>query len=383
MPAAAIVICRTRTARPKSGWAILLASGLLLNGQGAEPTSALPAVGFWDTSCNLRAGMGYRDNVLYSAVQPEASSFVLTGIDFMTFHLGADGSQLIFLVSGDDKIFLNENVVPKEQYAFVQTSYKKEFLPRWTFKSTVGYVYQDQVFDASESQDLRMNVHAQGHRLNAAQLVRYDLPRDWHAEASVEGVRQWLASPLDSYWELTPEFTLGWDPNSKTDLSLNYRFTHRPYDHRVAADTDGTPREGTKLAYAQHDWFARWRQSWGSGSRWSSTWRAGLVMSLDNGGGYYDYDRLYGGLQLTYKLKRWALIGGARCDYYDYPYQAISEDDPRLRQKTLVVLNARSELKLGKRWMWFVEYEFEQSFAPADYDQYAVNTVSSGMDFEF
>ncbi len=71
------------------------------------------------------------------------------------------------------------------------------------------------------------------------------------------------------------------------------------------------------------------------------------MTNRDNGGGYYDYDRLKFREQVHWKNENWTISGTARATWYDY----ITQTDPSsldYRTRSNIALELRAERLLGK-----------------------------------
>ena len=56
----------------------------------------------WDKDITLRAGIGYKDNVLSSPSAPQGSGFFTSGLDLAIFRLPLNGVGFDLTVTGDD-----------------------------------------------------------------------------------------------------------------------------------------------------------------------------------------------------------------------------------------------------------------------------------------
>ena len=103
----------------------------------------------------------------------------------------------------------------------------------------------------------------------------------------------------------------------------------------------------------------------------------------DNGAGYYNYDKFQLSEQIRYQGGWGEVTLQARLGYYDYSVQTIAAADARRRNKTNVIINFRGEKKLTRWLKWYIDLEYERSLGNVSWDNYLVNTASSGLSVEF
>src|SRR5262245_50126532 len=81
----------------------------------------------WSKSFDVRLGMGYKDNVDLSSVNPQGRAFVGIGGEAFLLRLAADGTQFYFFLSGEDMEYLNREPVDSERTLIAVAQWKKEF----------------------------------------------------------------------------------------------------------------------------------------------------------------------------------------------------------------------------------------------------------------
>jgi hypothetical protein len=140
---------------------------------------------------------------------------------------------------------------------------------------------------------------------------------------------------------------------------------------------------GRQLVFYQHEIMSSWRQYWAAGKRWRTTTRLSLQRNDDNGGGYYAFWRPSFTEQLRYQAPSWEIRAEARVSYYMYDHQRVDGEGSPIRHKTYLRLNLRAEKSLFKSFKLFAQYEHERALSNLDLDEYHVNTVSAGIDWEF
>src|SRR5262245_23607132 len=104
---------------PKAIWNRMMAAtiigmtGLNAQGQSLEDLSFLLPT--WDRVFTIHAGGGYKDNVTLAHTEPQSSTFFNSGLEAIVTRLPKDGTQVSFLLSADDRRYLESISVDKEQ----------------------------------------------------------------------------------------------------------------------------------------------------------------------------------------------------------------------------------------------------------------------------
>lgn len=340
---------------------------------------AMPSV--WTTGGSLRAGGGYRDNVLLSSLNPVAAGFATAGGDFMLNRLPTDGTEVSVFVTGDYTHFVDEPAADPEALLLAQGEVKRDLGRAWTAGLRGQYVFINQVFDVSATEADLTTVTARGHLISAMPSLVRELGRGWTATVTVDGSRQIFDAPLDKYWEAIPAGTMVREFGRWAEAALTYRYDRRWYDDRPPLDGAGESLPG-KLQFESHEVEFRPRFFLDAGRRWSTQLRLGVLVNRDNGGGYFDYLRYSAAVQLKYRTADWALRAEVRWRGYDYDVQRASETDPELRSKTDFGFTLRGERRLARKWTVFAQYERESSNDTLPRSEYEANTLLAGLERE-
>lgn len=347
------------------------------------PELELPDLPLWDYTVNLRAGAGYKDNLLLNRAATESSYLLSTALETMILRLPLDGRQLTCFVSAEDVRYPDGNEVKKEQLLLALAQGKLEFSPTLAGGLAAQYIYQDQVLDVSATETNTEPLQLRGHQLTLRPSARWKLPHQGWFEAEFLGQRQLFDETVDDYWESGPRLTLGRDYGRRSSVSLAYSFAWRLYDTRTPLQLDGMPIPDEDLEFRRHDVELALRHNWDARRHWRTVTRLNVQFNQDNGPGYFDYGLYRFTQQLRYVAADWDLKVQARVSYYDYAQQPISSTDPTVREKTLVAAGFRGERKLTKHLKLFADYQYEQSFSNLTTDEYRVQTVMAGIDWEF
>jgi hypothetical protein len=224
-------------------------------------------------------------------------------------------------------------------------------------------------------------VRAEGHNLAFKPTLERTLSTNWSLGLQVETSRQWIARPLDSFWDAGPQLTLSRRLPNEGQAGLAYRFRERWFDERPARQRDGTPLNET-LDFAQHELEVFWKQRWGSEGRWRMNLRGGILGSADNGGGFYDYTRYHVDAGLRYVGSKWEISTEARLRWYFYPIQPANFVGGPSRHRSDLNLTARGEWTLRKGVRVFAEYLLEVSDENGLAADYSAQSISAGISLE-
>jgi hypothetical protein len=106
------------------------------------------------------------------------------------------------------------------------------------------------------------------------------------------------------------------------------------------------------------------------------------LLSDDNGPGFFDYYRYQVSQQVRYVDDRWDFKASARASHYDFVNQPATLSDDSSREKTLLTFTLRGDRKLLKKLKIFAEFEHERSLSNRPSEEYRVNRIVGGIDFE-
>lgn len=368
-------------------WASIIFSGAAAASIQAQDSSTnSPAAEFpspWTPLFELRAAGGFKDNLLLSPGNRISSAFIGTGADVVLSRLPVDGRLLNFLISADDRRYLDDGPVESEDFVLGLAQAKADLSPAWQIGLDGRYVFQDEVVDVSIFETNRQSLLVRSHSLAAMPNLRWNGPSGVWTELSATVLRSWYSAPLDDLWEGGGKLTVGVEMENRSSVQLDYSHNHRSYDSREKTALDGSPIAGTTLALLQNDLALLWKQNWDDARRWRTSLRVGMQINRDNGPGYYDHQRYSVTPQLRYVEDSWELELQLRYAHYDFTHQPAVGDSGDKRVRDLASARVRGERKLWKELTGFVEYEHEQSISNRPLDEYHVNTVSAGTVWEF
>ena len=347
---------------------------------GAAPPFKISA---WTVTTAVRTGGGYKDNVLLGTYLPQPSAFASAGLDLFVMRLPWDGTEVSFMLTGDDRHYFSVSAANEEATVLAEAQIRHTYASGWVLGASAQYFFINQVFDTSASEAEVGVVLARGESVGLRPTLSRSLGQSTWLDLEIPGTRQWLDQPLDSYWEVGPRLRLRHEYKAGAEVYASYAANERPYDTREQASPSGIALPGTHLQFGWQQLETGWKHYWDRSRQWRSVTRGGFEVNQDNGTGYYDYRKYFVSEQLRFRSGHWELQAQGGVNYYRYPLQAVSIVDPTTREKTLVNASARVACSVARRLKVVAEYEYEQSLSNEKSDAYRVTTAQAGLEWEF
>jgi hypothetical protein len=337
----------------------------------------------WNLSGDLRGGFGCRDNVLLSHTNAQGSAFWMSGAEMMVFRLPTRGWQFSFFAEASDTRYFNSPSADNEQLALAVAQLSKDFGNGWKSALGLNYLFQNQVFDYSDAYTNQSSIgQIVGHTFTPRWALRKTLGAIW-VEGELSGTRQWLATPLDSYWQFGPRAAAGYGWGRGSELALSYQYTRLDYDSREQVNRAGAAITNTALALNTHITELSLTQFWDQKRHWQTITTAGFETSLDNGSSFYNYDCYHLSERVRYRDAKWEVAARGRLNHHEYSTQTVSATDTALRRKTMINLTLRVERKLAKHLKAHASYDWDRSISNLEFDDYQANVVMGGLALTF
>ncbi len=345
------------------------------------------SVSGWDEVFSLRTGAGYKDNVALSSFHPEASPYLLTGLDASAYRIMDNGSQLFFMLSGDDTRYFSSPGFDHEDLWQGVARWKTSFGSGWKPQMTLQYTYQDMVLDAGTAVGnggafSSAPTRAQGHLFRFAPELRRDLGSNYWAAVEFMAGRRMYAAPFHSYWEFGPRLSVGVkSENFPSELILGYGVSQVLYDSENLFDRQGNRVPGTVAQVWANIVDLQLKQYLDHARHWSLSTKLRYEHDTDNGSGFLDYSSYGLAEELTFKAKGWTLRAQGLYYFYDFPFEPTVNSSSRYLHSLTAIF--RCEKMLGKHWKIFAEYQKDLSYSNDATDQYQANNVNAGIELEF
>jgi len=362
-------------------------SGIALRAQTEEEVSALLAEALrlpdWETIFTATTGVGYKNNVFLSAVDPESSPFVSAAGEIFILRMAPTGPRVTVFGNADARYYWADDVKHEEVTSFNQASIEGALTDSLEGSIAASYFYQDQVLDVSITETNRQATPVLGHTLGIEPGLRQEVSGNNWIAFTAPMTRQWLAAPLDNYWEAGGTFTFGHGYGRDSWVKLGYEPRWRAYDTDEALTSSGNPIPGTQREAFRQDLKLAWRHHWDEFKRWRTVCTLGARQHIENGGGYSDFLRGLASAQLQYRAGKWEIAAEGRLAYYDYRNQTVSATSSELRRRTEGSVLLELERRLSDRLVWRVHYEYDTVQSNDDLETYDVSTFGTTISVEF
>jgi len=334
----------------------------------------------------LRTGAGYKDNVTLSHFNPQASPFFRTGLDadWLKEFFDTD-AHLMLLLSGDDWVYWNRPSTRHEDLWTAAADYKKNFEADLSFSTLAFYGFENQVLDLSAEENLAAApAKVIGHTIAIRPAGRWNFETNFWTQLKLDATRQFFSRPADSYTRVGPEFSVGGDYGKRSGWSVGYEPSWQRYDHGRATDSTGIiPSDTTRIDFRQRLELND-THNWDDHGRLQNISQLFAEYDIDNGGGFFDYYRYGGALELDYDDDaRWELSARADASRFQFLHQTISLADATRWYIADITVDLAARRKLTHWLKAFVEYEYERSLSNRPQEDYQANTVSGGLEWIF
>jgi hypothetical protein len=368
--------------REKATIVPLMAAAIVVCTHAGEESDELK-LSLWDRSINLRGALGYKDNLLLSDLQREGSAFWLSGVDFSLLRAGLDeGPSITLFASAEDRRYFSSNEIEKEQLVLSQAKINQQVSDNWSVGAIAQYLYADQVFDASATEQLLETLPVKSHNVQVGPILTRTFPWNSELELKLTGERQLFNEPLDDYWEMGTQLMFTKKYGNRSSASLSYTYDHRLYDTRNALELNRQPIPETKLRFDQHEFEFTLNHSWDEERHWRSRVRALFEINQDNGVGFYDYYRYRIINRFGYYGKDWQATLEGKILHYNYQKQPVL-GTTRVRQVWEYIGAVHVEKIIWRNLKLFADAEFETVHSNYELEEYKVKTVLAGVDWEF
>lgn len=345
----------------------------------AEQTNA-PPIAVWDYTAEVSTALGYKDNVLYSNIASENSGFILSSFDTSLMRLSETKAYLMLYMYGEDYRYFDAPSVEYEQFLSISAQYVQPVGEKNQWGALANYLYQHQIFDASETQLNQRRLLVLGHSASLTPHWKHRFNDSWSTQLEGSAFRQMYEVELDNYSEGHAQLNLMYDYGHRSKASFDYEFMNRYYDTREQFNSSGVIIPNTNLIFHQHECAAHLKHNLDKDQHWRSSSHISYMLNADNGSGYFDYSRLLFRQQLRFKKGLWDIKTNARFGKYIYDRQTIN-NEARKRSYTTIDLNL--ERRLNKQWRVFVSVEHEWNMSNDPLDEYKVWFARSGVTYEF
>ena len=270
-----------------------------------------------------------------SAFSDESSEFSIAGIDFFGVRLPMDddGFELAIFGAFDDRRYFDAPSVEFEQSALLNTSLEKSLGNIWDIKTDVRYIYIDEMFDASLTEDDIGTVQVVGSQVSLEPTFRRNFIGNIWVELKPEISRQYFADPLDDYLEKGGRVSAGIDYGFRSKFSIYKAKVRRAYDTRSQRDEVGFYVPDSDLIYDRPERGLDWIHYLNSDRSVRMRTRFSIMENEDNGSGYFGFRRERLLHNWRFQFSKFSFSATLRKALYNYDFQR-SADFKSLRERT-------------------------------------------------
>lgn len=353
-------------------WALLL-GGVALSGENPEDLVNVGA-GEWSVS----AGLGYKENVLFSEILPVDSAFNYLSVEgVMQKDFVESGAEWVSIFLLDNRSYWQVDDLPDETFGMFLSEFGRHMTVDGRLAASFSYVYLNQAFDASfDIQDenrIVLTAQEPGLSLEWASFL-------WQFKytASVGASRMSFADPKDDYETLDWEIEFDYLVSEGGRLFLSPNGFIRDYTDRVARDLDGFRLEETILGTDQRGIEGGFEQSFRFlGLDAELELEVDFSARRDRHSGYYDRDRLKYGLDWSLAGEKWDF--GLDVSFADSEYLTQMSEDGELRSSKEWVWGFEMARDIGKKWNVFLRADADRSNSNETFFSYESNSILLGM----
>lgn len=353
------------------GWAAVSASlrAEPASGQAGdlpvEVRALLEAMPRWKFSATARTGVGYKDNVILSHTDPQASGLVRGGADFFLWRLPLlpdRGFDYFALVRAEGTRYFRRNVVDHEGEASIVTEWRYRKDDSFGVALNVNGLYFDQVLDVSDTDVQRIVVASKKTVAMLPATVRW-APRPWWW-IEVQGGPKSERHRDGVYNARVEEGTLqfGWKPAERFEARVMGNHSRRRFSSREQYSAGGRPLAGTELRITEREAEVRFDFRLDAAGHWKTSSRFARLEYADNGSGYFNYRQERVRQRLQWESDTWAVRFDGTAKRRDFELMTVGVGiAPPLRVKEQFAIELQVERKLSDRWSVSASYLWERS----------------------
>ena len=334
-------------------------------------------------SVDLRAGAGYKDNVLLTETNPIKSAFLRADVDAFIWKPPVVLTDAYWAISGSETRYLGAPSDAKSERVWL-TQGELRYAIGTYFKAGLmiqGY-YQDQVLDLSTSETGPLRARFRVFGVTGGPNLRWEIHDPWWFEVSAAWKLERYEGVAEDYHEPATVLRVGRRLGKRHELSVAWLWKHRGYTDRNAYTIGGRPLAGTHLSTNWNQLELRFVSNWSRS--WSSAVKLAGDKLRDSASGYFDYNHWRGELEVKWHKDPWQLRLTASRGLHDYKVQVSGTGfDPPSRQIRLSRVSIGGERKLTEKLSAFLESDVERNNTKDPGGSYRLNTVFTGLSYEF
>lgn len=359
-----------------------LAAALLLAISVAPPVAA--AADGLEHAETLRAGFGWRDNVMLSAFAPLARGFGRAELESFLHWRRGDWRSIALLNADLLRYFSPPAEASGEQQWLLHVESRWEPREDWRAAVKADTFVQDMVVDLSETEAVR-TVLADRVRGGIATLApRMPLPGGFTLEPALQLKRVDYRTLTGDYDETRAGARVQWRRGHGHLLALGWGEHRRRYADRPQYTARGRPVTGTRLDFQLKEFQLRSETSWRAAGEWSAALAFTRGSTRDGASGFFDLDQKGARSELSWQAGPWRLSLEGDAKRADYRVQTVGTGlTPPPRVADAYSARLRAERRLNLRWLVFAEQAWERNRSNEREFSYRANTALAGVQRDF
>lgn len=331
----------------------------------------------WSYSAGAHAGVGFKDNVVLSHINPQGSGFTRSGADFFLWRtplLPDRGTDYFAIGRVETTQFFRHDIVDHEGEASLMAEWRYRKDDTFTFAADVNGLYFDQVLDVSDTDIQRVVIVSKKTVARLALTARWSPRNGWWGEVQVGPKNERYRDGFNNARVEEGSTVLGWRPLPRLEMRALVGQSRRSFSTREQYSIGGRPLAGTQLRIIERDAEARFDFTLDEAGQWKATTRFGKVDYTDNGAGFFDYRQTRVRQRLEWKNKRWTLQLEGTAKRRDFAVQTVGVGiSPPLLVREKFDASLHLERKLSDRWSVYLDYFWERSRSNEPIASYRMN----------
>lgn len=339
----------------------------------------------WLPSSQLRASLGWRDNILLSPFAPIERAFGRMEAEAMLWRPMRHHWEFLSFANADILRYFSP---PPETSGEQQWSLHAD--GRWqpvdafrlSLKAT-GYL-QDMVIDLSETEAMRVVAPTRVRGAYVTATPRIKLPAGFILEPMARVKRTDYREFPGDYDEAIGGGRLEWRRGEALFVSVAAFEHRRRYAERAQYTAGGRALPGTRLRFQQRVGEAKIGGGWTAAGRWNVAATIGRLENRDEASGYFDYDQDRARVEAGWSAGLWRVSFDGETKRMEYLVQTVGAGiAPPSRIADDHDLALRVQREMNDNWIWFVEHRWERSRSNEVEFSYRANTALGGVQRTF
>lgn len=337
----------------------------------------------WDFGAAVSMGIGYKENVLFSAFDAQDSTFTATEVEATLFRIASPNEWQFFgYFLGENAHYFDVDGLDNEWLAIGLLQAHKTF-GDWKLGLAGQYTFLEQAFSLSfEDLDLE-STKIVLNQFGLKPALEYQFLKHAYVKLELPLETNLFEDDLQNYNEYGVHVALGHKFKRGGKVEAGYRFELRDYDERTLRDEEGTTRPGTSLEWKDH----RWSLALDCYLTAEKTWRSKTLLRLrrvmDNGAGYDNFWMYRAQQKFIYARPTWEISASASYSHYDYDTQTVDSGNSNHRHRSRLSLGCELEKTFQEDWTATLSYQFEDYLSNIPDDVYSGSVISLGLGYSF